>query len=187
MSQSGFPWYPKVPSETYCVSASWRRWVCWWNTEPRASQWSLTFQLNILLQIFNLVLLLVLCNQRDIWKINYLFPSPSLILSVSGNTIGKVCLCGSQSWVISSWLPYYIDFWWDLCELFLSFLSRFLSALLTAVLTHHLAWVPTVMPSSLPPIKPACQKPASQTVDLLAKSHPYNPLWAQLGKNSHKT
>ncbi|XP_067297900.1 folliculin-interacting protein 2 isoform X2 [Pseudorasbora parva] len=59
--------------------------------------------------------------------------------------------------------------------------SQFLSALLTAVLTHHLAWVPTVMPSSLPPTKPACQKPASQTVDLLAKSHPYNPLWAQLG------
>ncbi|XP_048053518.1 folliculin-interacting protein 2 isoform X3 [Megalobrama amblycephala] len=59
--------------------------------------------------------------------------------------------------------------------------SQFLSALLTAVLTHHLAWVPTVMPSNLPPIKPACQKPASQTVDLLAKSHPYNPLWAQLG------
>uniref|UniRef100_A0A8C1RF16 Si:ch211-42i9.8 n=1 Tax=Cyprinus carpio TaxID=7962 RepID=A0A8C1RF16_CYPCA len=58
--------------------------------------------------------------------------------------------------------------------------SQFLSALLTAVLTHHLAWVPTVMPSSLPPIKTACQKPASQTVDLLAKSHPYNPLWAQL-------
>uniref|UniRef100_A0A673GEN3 Folliculin-interacting protein 2-like n=1 Tax=Sinocyclocheilus rhinocerous TaxID=307959 RepID=A0A673GEN3_9TELE len=59
--------------------------------------------------------------------------------------------------------------------------SQFLSALLTAVLTHHLAWVPTVMPSSLPPIKTACQKPASHTVDLLAKSHPYNPLWAQLG------
>ncbi|KAG1956669.1 folliculin-interacting protein 2 isoform X2 [Pimephales promelas] len=59
--------------------------------------------------------------------------------------------------------------------------SQFLSALLTAVLTRHLAWVPTVMPSSLPPITPACQKPASQTVDLLAKSHPYNPLWAQLG------
>ncbi|XP_043092211.1 folliculin-interacting protein 2 isoform X3 [Puntigrus tetrazona] len=59
--------------------------------------------------------------------------------------------------------------------------SQFLSALLTAVLMHHLAWVPTVMPSNLPPIKTACQKPASQTVDLLAKSHPYNPLWAQLG------
>ncbi|XP_051994069.1 folliculin-interacting protein 2-like isoform X2 [Xyrauchen texanus] len=54
--------------------------------------------------------------------------------------------------------------------------SQFLSALLTAVLTHHLAWVPTVMPSNLPPIKHA-----SQTADLLAKSHPYNPLWAQLG------
>uniref|UniRef100_A0A8C2HFN4 Si:ch211-42i9.8 n=1 Tax=Cyprinus carpio TaxID=7962 RepID=A0A8C2HFN4_CYPCA len=59
--------------------------------------------------------------------------------------------------------------------------SQFLSALLTAVLTHHLAWVSTVMPSSMPPIKSACQKPASQTADLLAKSHPYNPLWAQLG------
>ncbi|XP_042630803.1 folliculin-interacting protein 2-like isoform X3 [Cyprinus carpio] len=59
--------------------------------------------------------------------------------------------------------------------------SQFLSALLTAVLTHHLAWVSTVMPSSMPPIKSGCQKPASQTADLLAKSHPYNPLWAQLG------
>lgn len=106
---------------------------------------------------------------------------------MSRNTIGKVCLCGSQSWVIYSWLPYCIEFWWELCELFLSFLSRFLSALLTAVLTHHLAWVPTVMPSSLPPITPACQKPASQTVDLLAKSHPYNPLWAQLGKKKMHT
>lgn len=154
--------------------------------EPKASQWSLTFQLKILLQIFNPVLLLVLCNQWDYWKISYLFPSPSLILSVSGNTIGQVCLCDSQSsWVTSSWLPY-VEFWWDTSELFLSFSSRFLSALLTAVLTHHLAWVPTVMPSSLPPIKTACQKPASQTVDLLAKSHPYNPLWAQLGKNADK-
>ncbi|XP_065110660.1 folliculin-interacting protein 2 isoform X2 [Paramisgurnus dabryanus] len=76
-----------------------------------------------------------------------------------------------------------------LCQRFLKEMSllmehgakhQFLSALLTAVLTHHIAWVPTVMPSNLPPIKPACQKPASQTVDLLAKSHPYNPLWAQL-------
>ncbi|XP_051983281.1 folliculin-interacting protein 2-like isoform X3 [Xyrauchen texanus] len=77
-----------------------------------------------------------------------------------------------------------------LCQRFLKEMSllmehgaknQFLSALLTAVLTHHLAWVPTVMPSNLPPIKPACHKPSSQTVDLLAKSHPYNPLWAQLG------
>ncbi|TRY90351.1 hypothetical protein DNTS_023632, partial [Danionella cerebrum] len=59
--------------------------------------------------------------------------------------------------------------------------TQFLSVLLTAVLTHHLAWVPTVMPSNLPPAKHACQKPTSQTVDHLAKSHPYNPLWAQLG------
>ncbi|XP_056628209.1 folliculin-interacting protein 2 isoform X2 [Triplophysa dalaica] len=76
-----------------------------------------------------------------------------------------------------------------LCQRFLKEMSllmehgaknQFLSALLTAVLMHHLAWVPTVMPSSLPSIKPDCQKPASQTVDLLAKSHPYNSLWAQL-------
>ncbi|XP_051559649.1 folliculin-interacting protein 2-like isoform X2 [Myxocyprinus asiaticus] len=77
-----------------------------------------------------------------------------------------------------------------LCQRFLKEMSllmehgaknQFFSALLTAVLTHHLAWVPTVMPSNLPPIKHACHKPSSQTVDLLAKSHPYNPLWAQLG------
>ncbi|KAI4895447.1 hypothetical protein NFI96_000508 [Prochilodus magdalenae] len=59
--------------------------------------------------------------------------------------------------------------------------NQFLSALLTAVLMYHLAWVPTVMPTNHLPIKPVCQKHASHTVDLLAKSHPYNPLWAQLG------
>ncbi|XP_022522276.2 folliculin-interacting protein 2 isoform X4 [Astyanax mexicanus] len=78
----------------------------------------------------------------------------------------------------------------QLCQRFLKEMSvlmehgaktQFLSALLTAVLMYHLAWVPTVMPSNHLPIKPVCQKPASHTVDLLAKSHPYNPLWAQLG------
>ncbi|XP_023655004.2 folliculin-interacting protein 2 isoform X2 [Paramormyrops kingsleyae] len=59
--------------------------------------------------------------------------------------------------------------------------SHFLAALLTAVLTYHLAWVPTVMPSDHPPIKAFSEKQRSQTVDMLAKSHPYNPLWAQLG------
>lgn len=59
--------------------------------------------------------------------------------------------------------------------------SRFLPALLTAVLTNHLAWVPTVMPNGQPPIRIFLEKHSSQTVDLLAKSHPYNPLWAQLG------
>lgn len=58
---------------------------------------------------------------------------------------------------------------------------RFLSSLLTAVLMYHLAWVPTVMPSNHPPIKAFYQKHSSHTVDLLAKCHPYNPLWAQLG------
>ncbi|KAK6493313.1 folliculin-interacting protein 2 isoform X1 [Huso huso] len=59
--------------------------------------------------------------------------------------------------------------------------NQFLSGLLTAVLTYHLAWVPTVMPNDHPPIKAFCEKHTSQSVDLLAKSHPYNPLWAQLG------
>ncbi|XP_072526415.1 folliculin-interacting protein 2 isoform X2 [Salminus brasiliensis] len=78
----------------------------------------------------------------------------------------------------------------QLCQRFLKEMStlmehgaknQFLSALLSAVLMYHLAWVPTVMPSNHLPIKPVCQKHASHTVDLLAKSHPYNPLWAQLG------
>lgn len=60
--------------------------------------------------------------------------------------------------------------------------SRFLPALLTAVLTNHLAWVPTVMPNGQPPIKIFLEKHSSKTVDMLAKTHPYNPLWAQLGE-----
>ncbi|KAM7167955.1 folliculin-interacting protein 2 isoform 2-T3 [Macrochelys suwanniensis] len=59
--------------------------------------------------------------------------------------------------------------------------NQFLAALLTAVLTYHLAWVPTVMPVDHPPIKAFSEKGTSQFVNLLAKSHPYNPLWAQLG------
>ncbi|KAM3937852.1 folliculin-interacting protein 2 isoform 2-T2 [Leptodactylus fuscus] len=59
--------------------------------------------------------------------------------------------------------------------------NQFFAALITAVLTYHLAWVPTVMPNDHPPIKSFCEKHTSQSVDLLAKSHPYNPLWAQLG------
>ncbi|XP_078509260.1 folliculin-interacting protein 1 isoform X6 [Lissotriton helveticus] len=58
---------------------------------------------------------------------------------------------------------------------------RFLPALLTAVLTNHLAWVPTVMPNGQPPIRIFLEKHSSQSVDMLAKTHPYNPLWAQLG------
>lgn len=59
---------------------------------------------------------------------------------------------------------------------------RFLPALLTAVLTNHLAWVPTVMPNGQPPIKIFLEKHSSKSVDMLAKTHPYNPLWAQLGE-----
>ncbi|XP_017275422.1 folliculin-interacting protein 1 isoform X2 [Kryptolebias marmoratus] len=78
----------------------------------------------------------------------------------------------------------------QLCGLFMRELSslmeqasknQFLPALLTAVLTNHLAWVPTVMPNGQPPIKIFLEKHSSQTVDMLAKTHPYNPLWAQLG------
>lgn len=59
--------------------------------------------------------------------------------------------------------------------------NQFLPALLTAVLTNHLAWVPTVMPNGQPPIKIFLEKHSSPSVDMLAKTHPYNPLWAQLG------
>ncbi|XP_034746695.1 folliculin-interacting protein 1 isoform X4 [Etheostoma cragini] len=58
--------------------------------------------------------------------------------------------------------------------------NQFLPALLTAILTNHLAWVPTVMPNGQPPIKIFLEKHSSQSVDMLAKTHPYNPLWAQL-------
>lgn len=59
---------------------------------------------------------------------------------------------------------------------------RFFAALLTAVLTYHLAWVPTVMPVDHPPARGFSEKRASQSVSMLAKTHPYNPLWAQLGQ-----
>ncbi|NXX87954.1 FNIP2 protein, partial [Centropus bengalensis] len=59
--------------------------------------------------------------------------------------------------------------------------NQFFAALLTAVLTYHLAWVPTVMPVDHPPLKAFSEKRTSQSVNMLAKSHPYNPLWAQLG------
>ncbi|XP_053334181.1 folliculin-interacting protein 1 isoform X2 [Clarias gariepinus] len=59
--------------------------------------------------------------------------------------------------------------------------NQFVPALLTAVLTNHLAWVPTVMPNGQPLIKIFLEKHSSKSVDMLAKTHPYNPLWAQLG------
>ncbi|CAN0060751.1 unnamed protein product [Lampetra fluviatilis] len=59
--------------------------------------------------------------------------------------------------------------------------NQFLPALLSAVLTHHLAWVPTVIPSGHPPLHTFAQKHSSTSLDMLARSHPYNPLWAQLG------
>uniref|UniRef100_A0A8C5HB00 Folliculin-interacting protein 1-like n=1 Tax=Gouania willdenowi TaxID=441366 RepID=A0A8C5HB00_GOUWI len=62
-----------------------------------------------------------------------------------------------------------------------AFKNQFLPALLTAILTNHLAWVPTVMPNGQPPIKIFLEKHSSQSVNMLAKTHPYNPLWAQLG------
>ncbi|XP_070545161.1 folliculin-interacting protein 1-like [Ptychodera flava] len=57
----------------------------------------------------------------------------------------------------------------------------FVSRLVTAVLMNHLAWVPTVTPSGVAPSQLYLAKHSSNTLDLLAKSHPYNPLWAQLG------
>ncbi|XP_022254414.1 folliculin-interacting protein 2-like isoform X2 [Limulus polyphemus] len=57
----------------------------------------------------------------------------------------------------------------------------FVSTLLTAVLTHHLAWVPTVSPPGVTTNHFDHRKHTAQWVDMLAKSHPYNPLWMQLG------
>ncbi|XP_070613391.1 folliculin-interacting protein 2 isoform X2 [Erythrolamprus reginae] len=59
--------------------------------------------------------------------------------------------------------------------------NQFFAALLTAVLTYHLAWVPTVMPVDHLSNRVFSEKYASPSVNILAKSHPYNPLWAQLG------
>ncbi|XP_023561527.1 folliculin-interacting protein 2 isoform X2 [Octodon degus] len=78
----------------------------------------------------------------------------------------------------------------QLCQRFLKELTlliehtnknQFFAALLTAVLTYHLAWVPTVVPVDHPPVRASSEKRASQSVSALAKTHPYNPLWAQLG------
>lgn len=63
----------------------------------------------------------------------------------------------------------------------LTFLCSFMSTLITAVLTHHLAWVPTVMPAGGSPSATYLDKHSAKWVDTLARSHPYNPLWAQLG------
>lgn len=57
----------------------------------------------------------------------------------------------------------------------------FMSRLMTGVLMHHLAWVPTVMPAGATPSRAFHDKHSSTTLDMLAKCHPYNPLWAQLG------
>ncbi|PFX15192.1 Folliculin-interacting protein 1 [Stylophora pistillata] len=57
----------------------------------------------------------------------------------------------------------------------------FMAAILTAVLQNHLAWVSTVMPAGTAPSRAFLDKHSSKTLDLLAQSHPYNPLWAQLG------
>ncbi|KAL9961097.1 hypothetical protein ACROYT_G029979 [Oculina patagonica] len=57
----------------------------------------------------------------------------------------------------------------------------FMAGVLTAVLQYHLAWVSTVMPAGTAPSRAYLDKHSSKTLDLLAQSHPYNPLWAQLG------
>ncbi|XP_048464161.1 folliculin-interacting protein 2-like [Rhincodon typus] len=90
-------------------------------------------------------------------------------------------LCGMLSivWTTQKHLSHFMIFKFFILTSLPNF--RFFSALITAVLTYHLAWVPTVMPNDHPPIKAFHEKHASQNVDLLGKSHPYNPLWAQLG------
>ncbi|XP_065651574.1 folliculin-interacting protein 1 isoform X4 [Hydra vulgaris] len=58
--------------------------------------------------------------------------------------------------------------------------NYFLSILLTAVLSHHTSWVATVMSSGLTSKRAFMDKHSSKAVAVLAKCHPYNPLWAQL-------
>jgi hypothetical protein len=56
----------------------------------------------------------------------------------------------------------------------------FLSMLLSAVLTHHPSWVATVTPSTHTAQRSYLDKHSSSELDVLARCHPYNPLWAQL-------
>ncbi|CAD5119151.1 DgyrCDS7789 [Dimorphilus gyrociliatus] len=56
----------------------------------------------------------------------------------------------------------------------------FTSCLLTAVLTRHLSWVPTVAPADAGLSETYLNKHSAKWLTTLAKSHPYNPLWAQL-------
>lgn len=57
----------------------------------------------------------------------------------------------------------------------------FVSTVISAVLTYHLAWVPTVTPTGGATSKKYMDKHSAKWLDALAKTHPYNPLWAQLG------
>ncbi|XP_066991475.2 folliculin-interacting protein 2 [Anabrus simplex] len=73
----------------------------------------------------------------------------------------------------------------DLCQLIAVFDTKdtnfFVSTLITAVLTHHLGWVATVLPGKSSP-HDICKAPCTtKLLSTLAKSHPYNVLWAQLG------
>lgn len=62
------------------------------------------------------------------------------------------------------------------------FRSSFFSTLLTAILTNHLGWVTTVAPvlESLPCTDNLAPSQRTKVSDI-AKYHPYNVLWAQLG------
>ncbi|GAB1598979.1 folliculin-interacting protein 1-like isoform X2 [Argonauta hians] len=57
----------------------------------------------------------------------------------------------------------------------------FISTVISAVLTYHLAWVPTVTPTGGSTSKKYMDKHSAKWLDALARTHPYNPLWAQLG------
>ncbi|XP_069674233.1 folliculin-interacting protein 2 [Periplaneta americana] len=74
----------------------------------------------------------------------------------------------------------------DLCQLIATIDTKatnfFISTLVTAVLTHHLGWVATILPGKVPPHHISKNPCTGQLLDALSKSHPYNPLWAQLGE-----
>lgn len=57
----------------------------------------------------------------------------------------------------------------------------FTSCLLTAVLTHHLSWTQTVAPVDNELSATCLDKSNAQWLNIFGRTHPYNPLWAQLG------
>ncbi|XP_055353682.1 uncharacterized protein LOC129599470 [Paramacrobiotus metropolitanus] len=82
--------------------------------------------------------------------------------------------------IIQIYLSVAFGFDLNLTLIALSFLCSYLSRLITTVWADHLGWVSTVIPSNSQTSHYKL-KHEPQWIQLLAKSHPYNPLWAKLG------